>query len=118
MGKENVVNGGAVPDVSIMGESELLESVRKSWAEVLDIADPAVVPLDTNFLEAGGSSLLLIMLWEELHGLTNRTIKVSDLFVHSSVRSQAELLAGTSSPSPATAGAEQRRKLLGRVQRG
>lgn len=116
------MDSGAVSEAPVIGEHELLESVRNSWAEVLDMPDPADVPLDTNFLESGGSSLLLIMLWEELHALTSRAIKVSDLFVHSTVRSQAALLAGTSAPGTAVtavpAGAEQRGNLLGRARRG
>jgi hypothetical protein len=87
------VNGGR-SDVSVADETDLLTGVRTAWAEVLDLPDPAGVPLDTNFLEAGGSSLLLIMLWEELQELTDRTLRVSDLFVHSTVRRQTELLSG------------------------
>jgi len=111
------VHSGVAPDVSTAGETQLLENVRQAWAEVLDLPDPAGVPLDTSFLEAGGSSLLLIMLWEELHGLTDKVLKVSDLFVHSTVRRQAELLAGTAARRPGPAGAGDRQKLVGRAGR-
>ncbi|MFF2043731.1 acyl carrier protein [Kitasatospora sp. NPDC058170] len=111
------MDNGVSTGLSTVGESELTDQVRKAWAEVLDLDDPAQVPLDTNFLEAGGSSLLLIMLWEELHGLTELQLKVSDLFEHSTVRGQARLLAGTATRAQASAGAEQRANLLGRVKR-
>ncbi|WSQ10712.1 acyl carrier protein [Streptomyces sp. NBC_01231] len=75
-------------------DDQLLDRVRDAWALVLGSDDPASVPLDTNFLEAGGSSLLLIMLWEELSQHTDRDLRVSDLFQHSTVRAQVALLAG------------------------
>lgn len=105
-----------------LGPSELLDRVRKAWAEVLDV-DVANVPVDGNFLEAGGSSLLLIMLWEELEGLTDGDLKVSDLFRHSTVRAQAALLAGEigdvtdgSDQAVAGRGGRDRRQLLGRAR--
>lgn len=75
---------------------ELLAQVRQAWAEVLDAGEPDLVPLEVHFLEAGGSSLLLIMLWEELSELTDRPLKVSDLFEHATVRAQAALLSALS----------------------
>lgn len=71
--------------------TEVIDRVRQAWAEVLDV-DVSAVPLDVNFLEAGGSSLLLIMLWEQLHELTEHDLRVSDLFQHGTVRTQAKLL--------------------------
>ncbi|MFI9360985.1 acyl carrier protein [Kitasatospora sp. NPDC053057] len=101
-----------------LSHSELLAAVRRAWAEVLDLDSAAAVPLDVKFLEAGGSSLLLIMLWEELHPLTGRTLKVSDLFQHSTVRAQAAFLA-EEDESAATAdfGATERGRLLGLARR-
>ncbi|ASW54763.1 condensation domain-containing protein [Plantactinospora sp. KBS50] len=74
-------------------QAGLIESVRRAWADVLDLDSPGQVPVDVNFLEAGGSSLLLIMLWEQLEPLTTRMLRVSDLFEHGTVRRQAALLA-------------------------
>ncbi|QEU82754.1 acyl carrier protein [Streptomyces subrutilus] len=93
--------------------------MRQAWAEVLDLDTADEVPEDVNFLEAGGSSLLLIMLWEELHPLTSRTLKVSDLFQHSTVRAQAALLADPAGADAALAelGARNRGGLLGRARR-
>ncbi|MEV5885048.1 acyl carrier protein [Streptomyces sp. NPDC052020] len=79
-------------------DDQLLDRVRDAWALVLGADDPTSVPLDTNFLEAGGTSLLLIMLWEELSEQTDRDLRVSDLFQHSTVRAQAALLAGEAEP--------------------
>ena len=93
---------------------ELLGQVRHAWAEVLDAGEPAAVPLDVHFLEAGGSSLLLIMLWEQLSELTDRPLKVSDLFEHATVRAQAALLGGADRPAAAVPGAHDRRQLLAR----
>lgn len=97
---------------------ELIAKVAQAWAEVLDRDDAASIPLDVNFLETGGSSLLLIMLWEELSGLTSRNLKVSHLFQHSTVRAQAAFLAGADEQRPLTVlGARDRGQLLGRARR-
>lgn len=100
---------------------ELLTRVREAWAEVLDAGEADLVPLDVHFLEAGGSSLLLIMLWELLTELTDRPLRVSDLFEHATVRAQAALLGagpggGADRPPGAAAvpGAHDRRQLLAR----
>lgn len=97
-------------------EDDLLPRVRAAWAEVLGTEDTVDIPLDTNFLETSGSSLLLILLWERLHVLTDRPLKVSDLFEHATVRAQAALLAGAAdSRAAAAAGVADRGRLLGRT---
>jgi hypothetical protein len=75
------------------GSPDLVEEVRTAWAAVLDTAGP--VPTDVNFFDAGGDSILLIVLLERLNALTDRELEPPDLFRHSTVRAQAELLAGT-----------------------
>jgi hypothetical protein len=102
----------------LLSYEEIVASVRTAWADVLAIDDVADVPLDTNFLEAAGSSLLLIMLWERLHPMTDGTLRVSDLFQHSTVRAQAALLAGDlDRDAPAAVGStSDRGRLLGRVR--
>ncbi|MFI7276980.1 acyl carrier protein [Streptomyces sp. NPDC049879] len=101
-------------------DEDLLAQVRQAWAEVLDLDSADEVPLDVNFLEAGGSSLLLIMLWEELHPLASHTLKVSDLFQHSTVTAQAALLAAppAATGTPDGGGGRGRDGLLGRARRG
>lgn len=102
--------------VVLANEERLIEQVREAWADVLLADDVASVPLDVNFLEAGGNSLMLIMLWEQLNPLTERQLKVSELFQHSTVRAQAALLAGVSDAQPEL-GAKDRGALLGRARR-
>jgi hypothetical protein len=98
-------------------ENDLLTRVRAAWADVLATDDVTDIPLDTNFLETAGSSLLLIMLWELLHVMTDRTLRVSDLFQHSTVRAQAALLAGEHDDTDTAAGGHDRSGLLGRARR-
>jgi hypothetical protein len=105
--------------LSLMSDEEIVASVRTAWADVLAIDDIADVPLDTNFLEAAGSSLLLIMLWERLHPMTDGALRVSDLFQHSTVRAQAALIAGDLGRDAPTAvgSTSDRGPLLGRARR-
>jgi len=98
-------------------EEDLLYRVQQAWATVLAVESVESIPLDTNFLEIGGNSLLLVMLWEDLQEATSQVLKVSDLFRHGTVRSQAALLAGTPTPQPAPVGASARSQLLGRARR-
>ncbi|RCG27286.1 acyl carrier protein [Sphaerisporangium album] len=82
---------------------ELVAQVRKAWADVLGTDSAESVPLDVNFLEAGGNSLLLVMLWEELQPLAVRPVKLSELFQHGTVRAQADLLADKPAAAEPTA---------------
>ncbi|MEV0124004.1 acyl carrier protein [Streptomyces sp. NPDC050703] len=75
-----------------MTEDETLRAVRDAWAETLAV-DPDDVPTDTGFFEAGGNSLLLVMLSEQLAEAVGRPLPVADLFQHPTVRAQAEFLA-------------------------
>lgn len=74
-------------------ENELLGAVRKAWAETLG-TDTEAVPLDVGFFDAGGNSLLLLLLWEQLVELTSRELRATDLFHYPTVRSQAVMLGG------------------------
>jgi len=99
----------------------LIDRVRKVWADVLEADDPAGLDPDRNFLESGGSSLLLIMLWEDLREFSAVPLRVSDLFQHATIRAQAALLAGEAAAQPAPAahpaGPSDRRSVLGRARR-
>jgi Phosphopantetheine attachment site len=79
--------------ISELERGDLITQVRLAWAEILDTTSVDDVPTDVNFLEAGGNSLLLVMLWEALQPLATRPLKLSDLFNHGTVRAQARLLA-------------------------
>ena len=104
-----------------MPDPELVELVRRAWAEALDTD---AVPLDLNFFDAGGDSVLLIVLMERLNELTDRTLEPPDLFRHSTVLAQAELLSGADTPAAVPDGAVQpdgvrppdRSALLGRAR--
>jgi hypothetical protein len=111
------LNNENATGLSLAAEDEILASIRAAWAEILAIDDIADVPLDTNFLEAAGSSLLLIMLWELLHPMTDGTLRVSDLYQHSTVRAQAALIAGDREAPAVVGTAQDRSKLLGRARR-
>ncbi|MEQ4304225.1 acyl carrier protein [Plantactinospora sp. B6F1] len=94
-------------------QEDLLPEVRRAWAEVLGSTSAESVPLDVNFLEAGGNSLLLVMLWEELQTLVSRPLKLSELFQHATVRAQAALLVGTpDAAKPAEPAVPEQRSLL------
>jgi acyl carrier protein len=96
-----------------MAEPDLLDDVRQAWAEVLDTEQ---VPTDVNFFDAGGDSILLVVLLDRLNALTGRELEPPDLFQHSTVRAQATLLAGTATAAGTTT-TRDRSALLGRARR-
>jgi len=106
-----------VTDTPDTAADALLAQVREAWADVLALDSADTVPVDTNFFDAGGNSLLMVMLWEELQRLTDGVLRMSDLFQHSTVRAQAVLLAGGAPSSPADTGAVDRGRLLNRNAR-
>jgi hypothetical protein len=77
----------------VTDEDDLLGAVREAWAETLGI-DTEDVPLEEGFFDAGGNSMLLVLLWEQLNELSDRSLQAMDLFEHPTVRAQVELLAG------------------------
>ncbi|MFF1832858.1 acyl carrier protein [Streptomyces sp. NPDC058231] len=74
-------------------DEDLFGAVREAWAETLDI-DREAVPLEEGFFDAGGNSMLLVLLCDQLNELTGRTLRATELFQHSTVRAQVRLLAG------------------------
>jgi phosphopantetheine binding protein len=95
---------------------DLTDQVQRAWAEALDIEVEAV-PMDVNFFETGGNSLLLLLLAERLGELTARELTVGELFQHSTVRAQSAFLATPEPALPSTRfGATNRRDLLRRVE--
>jgi aryl carrier-like protein len=71
---------------------DLVARVRQAWAEVLDITEDAV-PLEVNFFDAGGNSMLLVLLTDLLNETGDEDVESVDLFQHSTVAAQARLLA-------------------------
>ncbi|MGW4059296.1 condensation domain-containing protein [Amycolatopsis sp. NPDC004747] len=85
--------------------------VRSLWQEVLKLDE---VDDDVSFFDAGGDSLLLIVLVERMSQVAGRPLRTTDLFRAGTVRGHAELLvapAGDAGPGPA--GASSRDRLLG-----
>jgi amino acid adenylation domain-containing protein len=108
-------NGVLPAGEAVAAEDDLLERVRQAWSDVLGTD---AVPVGVNFFEAGGDSLLLIVLMDHLNGMTERELEAADLFQHSTVRAQAELLAAPAgSRELCVLGARDRHRLLGRARR-
>lgn len=93
----------------------VVDRVRQVWTEVLDVAS---VGDDVNFFEAGGDSILLILLLEKLNEMADRELEPPDLFQHSTVRAQAALLTTGGDTPAAPPPTADRSALLGRARRG
>jgi hypothetical protein len=100
-----------------------LESrIAAIWAEVLN--RPEVGVLD-NFFDLGGHSLLAVRLLGRLRALTERELRVTDVFRHPTVRAYAAFLAqddaaatgATTTPEGDVRGAGRRAALVDRRQR-
>ncbi|MEF3118510.1 acyl carrier protein [Streptomyces chrestomyceticus] len=107
----------ADPEDTASIPADPLQLVRQAWQDVLGTDE---VPLDTGFFEAGGNSMLLVMLSDELSDRTGRELEVAELFRHDTVRAQARLLDPSyepEAPAPAAAAAG-RGRLLGSARRG
>ncbi|MFD7626300.1 phosphopantetheine-binding protein [Streptomyces sp. NPDC059851] len=76
-------------ETALAGIEELESRITAIWSTLLE--DPDVSP-DDSFFEAGGDSMLLIVLLDELRALSGREIDAADLFTHSTIRAQAEFL--------------------------
>ncbi|MFK0180692.1 amino acid adenylation domain-containing protein [Streptomyces xanthochromogenes] len=104
-----------------LDRTAMTDRVAAAWREVLDVD---TVPYDANFFDVGGDSLLLIVLLDTLSGLTDRELEAADLFQHSTVEAQADLLAAGGPGTPPAAPAEEQGpgrghgRLLGRSRRG
>jgi nonribosomal peptide synthetase DhbF len=82
---------GAAPTAAPAEASALEAKLAAVWAEVLDA--PAV-PLEANFFDLGGHSLLLVKLQSRLEAALSREISVVTLFQHPTVRALAAALEG------------------------
>ncbi|MGW7446232.1 non-ribosomal peptide synthetase [Kitasatospora sp. NPDC054795] len=69
--------------------NELERLVAQVWQEVLHTE---AVGTDQNFFDIGGHSLLMVGLHHRLRATTGREVDLLDLFQHTTVRAQAELL--------------------------
>lgn len=103
-------------NTAVTAPPELLDQVRAAWAETLDV-EVDDVPFAVSFFDAGGNSLLLLLLWERLRELTTRDLKAADLFQHATVSAQTELLAGTGTAAAVVPAGTGRHNLFGRARR-
>jgi len=95
--------------------TDLIEDVRQRWSAVLGTE---IHDTDVNFFEAGGHSLLVMVLQEHLEELAGREIAIEVLFDHPTIRTQARLLAsGPSATVHDDLGARDRAQLLRRGDR-
>ncbi|AYN41981.1 amino acid adenylation domain-containing protein [Streptomyces dangxiongensis] len=101
------------------GPASLLDGVRAAWRAVLGHDG---FGSDRNFFDAGGHSLLLVKLREELRLATGADVPVIDLLRHVTVRDQARLIATahrpTAAPAATPAGAAVRRRPAPRTPPG
>jgi natural product biosynthesis luciferase-like monooxygenase protein len=113
----------ARPATSLVAPVGGLESrIAAIWAEVLN--RPEVGVLD-NFFDLGGHSLLAVRLLGRLRALTERELRVTDVFRHPTVRAYAAFLAqddaaqadATTTPEGDVRGAGRRAALADRRQR-
>ncbi len=97
--------------------NELERLVATVWKEVFRAE---AVGTEQNFFDLGGHSLLLVELHHRLREATGREIELLDLFQHTTVRAQAELLSqqkqGAAPATTRSRGAQQNALLKRRQQ--
>ncbi|QUQ64653.1 condensation domain-containing protein [Kutzneria sp. CA-103260] len=103
----------AQPSPAVPEPADPLTLVHQAWLQVLNVPEVAT---DVSFFDAGGDSLLLIMLLDKLMPLTDQELTVADLFRYNTVRRQARLLAGEDRGGPALRDGG-RQRLLGAARR-
>jgi hypothetical protein len=77
-------------EIDLNNPAVRIELVRSAWREVLGEHE---IDDDIGFFDAGGDSLLLVALVEQLSKTSGQTLKTMDVFRASSINGQAELLA-------------------------
>ncbi|MEU6809451.1 condensation domain-containing protein [Streptomyces sp. NPDC046831] len=106
--EETVTDQPAAPDLST--PEARIALVRSLWQEVLKTDE---VGDDVSFFDAGGDSLLLIMLVERLSQVSGRSLRTMDLFRAGTVRGHAGLLAEPAGAEASGTGQSARDRLLG-----
>ena len=91
----------------------LQDRIAGIWRDLLKIA---TVDPDLNFFDVGGHSLLLVELQHGLAALTGRPVDLMDLFQHTTIRGQAQLIAQRPAATTDKAPTAQRRALAARLQ--
>lgn len=67
------------------------EALAQAWAEVLNLNR---IGREDNFFELGGHSLLVLKLLFKINQVLGATLRVADIYKHSSIRQQAAYLSG------------------------
>jgi aryl carrier-like protein len=112
---ENTVTDQSTAEADISTPEARIALVRSLWQEILktdEIAD------DISFFDAGGDSLLLIVLVERLTQASGRAIKTMDIFRAGTVRGHAELLATSGGSAASGSAGSARDRLLGAARAG
>ncbi|MGI5500365.1 non-ribosomal peptide synthetase [Lentzea sp. CA-135723] len=107
---ELVRGAAAVPATT----DDVVGQVSAAWCAVLGVTE---VPLEENFFDVGGHSLLVPLLQVEITTRTGVEVSIADLFTAATVTSQADLVRGTG-PAPQDAGGDRRSRLAARARRG
>jgi hypothetical protein len=89
------------PRIDLDDPAERMEIVRSTWREILGLEK---VDDDVGFFDAGGDSLLLMALVEQLSVAAGRTLKTLDIFRAGTISGQAALLAPTGESAGPEAG--------------
>jgi len=79
------------PRAAIATASDLERNIYQLWRETLR---GAPIGLDDNFFDLGGDSLLQAQIHTRLQGMIGREFPITDLFMHSTIRTLAKHLGG------------------------
>ncbi|MEO6701975.1 MAG: condensation domain-containing protein [Jatrophihabitantaceae bacterium] len=113
---EDIVTKPSAAEADLSTAEGRVELVRSLWQEVLKLDE---VDDDVSFFDAGGDSLLLIMLVERMGEASGRAIRTMDLFRAGTVRGHAELLvAPVRNVASGPAAGSSRDRLLGAARGG
>lgn len=114
--REETVTESSTAKADISTPEARIELVRSLWQEILKLDE---VGDDVSFFDAGGDSLLLIMLVERMSQASGQAMRTMDLFRAGTVRGHAELLAApTGDAASGAAGGSSRQRLLDAVRGG
>jgi hypothetical protein len=84
---------------------ELEQRIAELWSRVLNVEK---VGAEDHFFDLGGHSLLLVALQPGLAALSDRPVRIVDLFTHTTIAAQARYLSRTAVVSPKLAAARER----------
>lgn len=91
--------------------NELEQKVAAVWTEVIGQESP----VDVGFFQAGGNSLMLLRLRQNLNQAFSSNIGIADLFEASTIRSQAALIAGSTVDVSSDRNRESRQRGISRL---